>query len=635
MKTGGLTPRMISDWLRYKFDNLMSRGTGALIASLFVLSIVMILAVALFVHLLSPEGRVTPVGQLFWMGLLRTLDPGTMGGDIGSPTFLAGMFAVTVGGIFVVSTLIGILSSGLEGRIAELRKGRSVVVERNHTVVLGWSPQIFTIISELAEANANQGRSCIAVLADRDKVEMEDEIRARISSTHNTHVVCRSGSPMDLNDIEIVNPHEARAIIVLPPENEDSDVNVIKSVLALVNNPQRRLDYYHIVASIRSAQNMEAARLVARDEACLILADDLISRIIAQTCRQSGLSVIYHELLDFQGDEIYLQAERSLVGKSFAESLFAYEDSAVIGLLLQDGGVCLNPPMETRIGPNDQVIAISRDDDTVIVSDGHKYEVNDAAIKMFSPRTYSPERTLVLGWNQRAPTFIRELDRYVVPGSQVTIVGDDDADQMRLECECDGLLNQTVTFSYGDVTNRRTLDRLDIPAYQHVILLSDIGRHDPQQADARTLVTLLHLRDIAERTGHRFSIVSEILDLRNRELAEVAHVDDFIVSNRLISLILAQISENKHLMEVFNDLFNPEGSEIYLKHAEDYVQLGVPLNFYTLLESARRRNEVAIGYRLRAEANDSALGYGLHINPRKSDLVTFSEGDRVVVLAES
>ena len=206
---------------------------------------------------------------------------------------------------------------------------------------------------------------------------------------------------------------------------------------------------------------------------------------------------------------------------------------------------------------------------------------------------------------------------------------------MRLDCECENLVNQTVAFSYGDVTNRRILDGLEIPSYQHVILLSDIGHHDPQQADARTLVTLLHLRDIAERTGHKFSIVSEILDLRNRELAEVTHVDDFIVSDRLVSLILAQISENKHLMEVFNDLFNPEGAEIYLKHVEDYVQLGVPLNFYTLLEAARRRNEVAIGYRLRADANEAALGYGLHINPRKSDLVTFSEGDRVVVLAES
>ena len=54
----------------------------------------------------------------------------------------------------------------------------------------------------------------------------------------------------------------------------------------------------------------------------------------------------------------------------------------------------------------------------------------------------------------------------------------------------------------------------------------------------KTLVTLLHLRDIAERDETPFSIVSEMLDLRNRELAEVAGVDDFIISEHLVSLMM-------------------------------------------------------------------------------------------------
>ena len=50
--------------------------------------------------------------------------------------------------------------------------------------------------------------------------------------------------------------------------------------------------------------------MVGGDEAELILVGDLIARIVAQTCRQSGLSVVYTELLDFDGDEIYF-AERA------------------------------------------------------------------------------------------------------------------------------------------------------------------------------------------------------------------------------------------------------------------------------------------------------------------------------------
>ena len=68
-----------------------------------------------------------------------------------------------------------------------------------------------------------------------------------------------------------------------------------------------------------------------------------------------------------------------------------------------------------------------------------------------------------------------------------------------------------------------------------------------QSADTRTLVTLLQLRQLAEATGHHINVVSEMADERNRALAEVTRADDFVVSNQLVSLMLAQASENAHL----------------------------------------------------------------------------------------
>ena len=156
-----------------------------------------------------------------------------------------------------------------------------------------------------------------------------------------------------------------------------------------------------------------------------------------------------------------------------------------------------------------------------------------------------------------------------------------------------------------------------------------------QQADGRTLVTLLHLRDMASRAGQDSSIVSEMLDVRNRELAQVTQADDFIVSDRLVSLMMAQLSENSELKAVFDDLFRAEGSEIYLKPASDYVALDQPMNFYTVLEAARRRGEVAIGYRLKSESSDPKLAYGVHLNPKKPGTFQLAAHDRVIVLAEN
>jgi hypothetical protein len=125
-----------------------------------------------------------------------------------------------------------------------------------------------------------------------------------------------------------------------------------------------------------------------------------------------------------------------------------------------------------------------------------------------------------------------------------------------------------------------------------------------------------------------------MLDIKNRELAQVTRADDFVVSDNLLSLMLSQISENAELAQVFQILFDPEGSEIYLKPAEEYVAMDTPVNFYTVVEAARRRNQVAIGYRIMAEAYDADKSYGVKINPAKSLMTTYAKGDRIIVLAE-
>lgn len=630
--------------LRYRFDNLMAKGPIALIGGLFVLSVLLIFLVSVVVVAtgIAPEGeggaRPSFI-EIAWMSLMRTLDAGTMGGDTGNWFFLAAMFAVTLGGVFVVSTLIGVLTSGIEGKLEEIRKGRSLVAEAGHTVILGWAPQVFTILSELILANANQKRGVVTILADKDKVEMEDEIRARLPHTGSTRIVCRTGSPVEPADLDIVNPQGARAIIILPSEeSQDPDANTIKTILALTNAPNRRPERYHIVAAFHEPKNLEVGRMVGKDEVELVLVDQLIARVTAQTCRQSGLSVVYTELLDFGGDEIYFKEEPSLVAKTFGEALLLFEDSAVIGLE-KAGQVLLNPPVNTPIAGGDRIIAISADDDTVRLSGLSSAPVDESAIRsgdcaMPEPK---PERTLILGWNRRAPIAIRELENYVPQGSEITVVAENEAFEQPAFLEklrLGSLDNQKLRFKYGETTDRTTLDGLGAQAYDRIIVLSYSDLLERQEADARTLITLLHLRDMAEKAGGDFTIISEMLDVRNRDLAESTRADDFIISDRLVSLLLTQISENRQLGPVFADLFDPEGSELYLKPAATFVETGKPLNFYTVVEAARRCGAVAIGYRIQAESRIAAASYGIHINPKKSAAVTFQPEDRIIVLAE-
>ena len=151
----------------------------------------------------------------------------------------------------------------------------------------------------------------------------------------------RSGDPMNLAELEVANLNAARSIIVLAPEDDDDpDSAVIKTTLAVTNNPKRKDGEYHIVGELQDPTNLEAARLVGHDEAHWVLANDLISRIMVQTCRQSGLSVVYSELLDFDGAEIYFSEQPSLVGQTFFDAQLAFADSMVIGIVQGGNGRC-------------------------------------------------------------------------------------------------------------------------------------------------------------------------------------------------------------------------------------------------------------------------------------------------------
>lgn len=619
------------DRFSYAFDTMMSRGTAGLIIWLGILSAVLIVFFSLMVMFTgtAPEGEGFPA--LLWMSLMRTMDPGTIGGDQGSPGFLASMLIVTFSGIFIFSTLIGILTTGLEARLEALRKGRSRVVENGHTVVLGWSEQVFTIVSELSIANENQKRPCVAIMANMDKVMMEDEIREKVPLLRNTRVVCRTGSPVEPSDLDKMSLHTAKSVIILSPDGDNPDPEVIKTMLAITNRAGRMKDPPHIVALITDPENVDAARIVGGKHAEIVLAGDIIARMVAQTCLQSGLSVVYQELLDYGGDEIYFHSQPELTGRTFREVQQMYETSCVIGVKKAGDPPVLNPPMEIIMEESDRIIAISEDDDTVVLSGEASPLVRKDLIFHQEPSDREPSKIIMLGWNWRAPIIIRELSNYLTPGSRLKLVAD--------EVFCSPVIpeeleNLEVDYLPGRTTDRTLLESLSIENYHHILILSYSDALGPQEADSSTLMTLLHIRDIAGKLNRNFSLITEMRDIRNRNLAEITGADDYIVSDQVLSLLLTQISETRELSSVFWDLFDPDGSEIYLKPVSRYVKCGDAVDFYTVTSSASELGETAIGYRLNALRNDSSKSYGITVNPPKGETVIFSREDMIIVLSE-
>jgi voltage-gated potassium channel Kch len=618
----------LGERFRYWFDGWMSKGTGALIALLAIVTAVLVVLVTLVTLALRayPQGQPKDFPDLIWATLMRAIDSGTLAGDNGWG-YRGMMLIITIAGIVIVASLISIISGAFDAKVEDLRKGRSRVLENDHTLILGWSHKVFQLISELVIANESRRRSAIVILADLDKVEMEDAIRTEVGDTGRTRIVCRTGDPMNLRDLALGNPDGARSIIVLGGDaDDDPDSTVIKTTLALTNNKNRKDGRYHIIGELKHGANLEAGRLVGRDEAHWVLALDLISRVTVQSCRQSGLSIVYTELLDFDGDEIYFTEQPSLYGRSYFDAQLAFSDCTVLGIVTSDR-VLINPAPDTVYAAGQQLVVIA-EDDSVIRLGPTPLPADESAI--VAPRVFEPqpEHTIVLGVNAGLTALLDELHSYVAPGSTVTIVAD------AAEPELPDYVGMPVTFRRADPTQRGVLDALDIGPQHHVIVLAARDTLPAQRADAKTLVTLLHLRELADARGVELNIVSEMLDDRNRELAEVTKADDFIVSEKLVSLMLSQVSENERLSDVFGVLFDSEGSEVYIRPADLYIAPGAEVDFYTVLEAARRVGETAIGYRVTAHSHDADAAYGVHVNPLKTRRVAFAPEDRIIVLAE-
>lgn len=648
--------------LLYAFENTLSHGTIAMIGWLACFSFLIILTASLVLKCIHLGfGDHNTFMEEFWRTTRSALEISTLDERPGEEPaevywhFRIVAMLVLLAGITIVSTLVGILTNSLKSKLEELQRGRSQVIEERHTLILGWSPKIHDIISELLVANENQNSAAIVILADREKLDMDAELAMRFPKRGRTRIVCRSGSPMDLDVLRIVNPRGAKSIIILSTESPHPDIAVIKTALAVTHSPDRnRSDRMHIVAEIRESENLEAARLVGGGDISILDTSDLVSKVTAQTCRQSGLSVVYTELFDFKGSEIYTkrisdtsnQELRALVGRTYRECLHAFDSSCLIGVI-SSGKILLNPPMDRLMGMDDEIIVISEDDDTVKL-DGMPHAPRENILVSPNRESAKPERILMLGWNQHSLQIISELDHYVPKGSELMVASEDSMNPWSWEPSRDnneGSLTRRLKLLEGNLqklalssrvintTKLQALKELDPDSYDSIILLCN-PEIDAAASNARMIVTLLHLRSFRGRSGGGLKIVSELRDVRDEPLAHVARPDDFIVSDRIVAMVLAQISENRNLSGIFDELFSRRGSEIYLNPASDYVQTGVEMDFHDVVHAAASRGETAIGYKKTDAIFDAGRQFGVHCNPDKSAKVTFSDADSIIVLGE-
>ncbi|KHN11344.1 Ion channel CASTOR [Glycine soja] len=580
------------------------------------------------------------LAHCLWLSWTYVADSGNHASSQGiGPRLVA--VSISFGGMLIFAMMLGLVSDAISEKFDSLRKGKSEVVEQNHTLILGWSDKLGSLLNQLAIANESLGGGTVAVMAERDKEEMELDIAKMEFDFKGTSVICRSGSPLILADLKKVSVSKARAIIVLAEDGnaDQSDARALRTVLSLTGVKEGLRG--HIVVELSDLDNEVLVKLVGGDLVETVVAHDVIGRLMIQCARQPGLA--------------------QLEGMQFEDVLISFPAAIPCGIKVASygGKIILNPDDSYVLQEGDEILVIAEDDDTYAPASLPTVWRGSLPKDFVYPK--SPERILFCGWRRDMEDMIMVLDASLAHGSELWMFNDVPEKEREKKLTDGGLdINRLENISLvnreGNAVIRRHLESLPLESFDSILILADESVEDSAiQADSRSLATLLLIRDIQARRlpyvsmasqahGGSFSkgswigemkqasdktvIISEILDPRTKNLISMSKISDYVLSNELVSMALAMVAEDRQINDVLEELFAEEGNEMHIRKADLYLCEGEELNFYEIMLRARQRREIVIGYRL-ANAERAVIN-----PPVKTDRRKWSLKDVFVVITE-
>ena len=611
--------------INYFIDNFVTKGTGNLMLALFVVTMIVVVIMALVASAFDgfQEGPI----YYIWAFINHTIDVGNLYGVEMERGFLYIMVATgaTLIGIVVLSLVISFVSNGFETKINSLSKGKGKVIETDHTLILGFDNSVPIMVEELIIANENVKRGIIVILSAKLPEEVYATLNETIKNYKNSKVIVRSGNSQIVDDLEMCAIGDAKAIIIAG----SNDIDTIKTLITINQSEYKNNKKAYITTEIHSNKNISVARKLIPNKVETIYVHDLKARIFARTCLQPGSSMVYKDLFSFDGSEIYFEplarGLEALVGKTFAQAVLSLDNGYLIGIS-RDNKQMVNPKPDTKILSGDELIVITEDDGQLTYKDNSS--LNLKINKDDKKETIHKLNLLMIGFNKSLVKILEEIDAYKLDKQQLTIMVQTEAEKQELlkAKPKSSFANYQVIIGQGK--ERADLEKIKLETFDVVCIFANnaFSTLSDQELDADTLLTILHLHDLEEQKKIKLNFVTEILNESNVNIIQSINVDDFMVSNLLLSRIITQVSENPRTNEVIVDLVSEDGSELYLKYADDYVPLNQEVNCYSILAEANKRQHLFIGYKLYKQAPI--------LNPKLDSKVKFGPKDSIIVVSE-
>lgn len=604
------------------------------------------------------------VAEAIWWSFLRLTDPGYIGDDVGATKRTISTIVSVLGYVFFLGALVAVMTQGLNQTIARLQRGLTPLAQNDHILILGWTNRTPIIVKQLLLSEGRvrtflrrrgASRLQIVILAEEVTQELTHDLRTFLGSHWNgRQIAFRSGSPLRMEHLQRVDFLNA-AVIILPGGEFGEDVlaypdgRTVKALLSMKNSAKLREAAWEemplMVAEIHDFHKSVIAQTAYGGPIETLESDMFTARLMAQIVRYPGLSHIYQELLTHEeGNEIYLRRYPELKGKSVREAFALFPDAVLLGLYREDNRrfYALTTVLDEVLGSKDRLIMIapgSRANNLLSTNPSTVADCLPESMPALLPTTSTNplRRVLLLGWNSSTPTLLGTLNNHWDENYEITslalITATERQERLaRLGTDVSRLKLHNIQ---GEFTSTAEVAALAPSGFDNIVIFASEWLETGGESDARTVLGFLVLNTILESnpSKQRPKILAQLMNEANVVLFPEDQCET-LTSPVVLSHLLAQIALQRTLRGVFEELFGPDGAEIFFRPTTVYewgTASTEAISFTEIQRIAFMRGEIAIGLRF---ADQAAINGGILINPPRNQRWKLTRNDDIIVLQD-
>lgn len=465
-------------------------------------------------------------------------------------------------GLILFSFIISVLSAALEQLIERIRGGTRPYRKRGHLLIVNRNHKLPLVLDEINQRHELLGKDVdvVLLLGDRAEVAAFKE-STELKRWPYLHLYVRQGDLLSFSTYDHVSIYGAFGVVVLAANDDETEFYQdnfnLKILTTLVNEAafarhlaEHQMQHRPIKCAVELSSQMQSRTIAQSLTASgrkpmfsVATPGDVIGRVLSRSVIDIVYYKIYSEVFSFEGHSVYFvnpqrfAAQGLKPGRKFEDLCRNFTAGVLIGYSHAGQGeleVQL-APMGQPLAEGDWLLVIARSAEAVAFAEAPPTALPDTSV-IVPPSEMQRRNICVIG---QARSF-QQLESFLHVDSRSGLID-----------------SHTVFANVADYFDPTFVDRLRRGNFDNIIinLEDEVGFR----------FTLYLLTYFTSDDPFLSKLVTVLKDpVIERLLSRNAKYRNTILSDKLAAKYITQLSFQKNLEKVYDELSAPEGAEFNL-----------------------------------------------------------------------